>query len=123
MSFKKKILAYRKVLEIMGHKVETPYETLDLKLSKKKHDKLKNDLDLIRANFSYVNRNDTIFVLNLSKSGIKNYIGPNSLIEMSFAYILKKKIYLLNPIPDMIYTDEIIAMHPIVINGDLRKIL
>jgi len=42
---------------------------------------------------------------------------------MSFAYILKKKIYLLNPIPDMIYTDEIIAMHPIVLNGDLTKIL
>jgi hypothetical protein len=33
-----------------------------------------------------------------------------------------KKIFLLNPSPQMAYSDEIVAMKPIVINGDLSKI-
>ncbi|KKT04140.1 MAG: hypothetical protein UV82_C0011G0068 [Candidatus Magasanikbacteria bacterium GW2011_GWD2_43_18] len=43
---------------------------------------------------------------------------------MGFAYILKKPLYLLNPIPDMpYYKTEIQAMKPIVLNGDFEKIL
>ena len=41
---------------------------------------------------------------------------------MAFAHILSKKIFLLNPIPDMIYTDEIKAMQPIIVNNDLNRI-
>jgi predicted RNA-binding protein with PUA domain len=44
------------------------------------------------------------------------------LIEMAFACALDKKIYLLNPIPEMNYSDEIFAMKPIVLSGDLSKI-
>ena len=41
---------------------------------------------------------------------------------MGFANVLGKKIYLLNDVPDMIYTDEILAMQPKIINNDLTKI-
>jgi len=41
---------------------------------------------------------------------------------MGFAYVLEKGIYLLNPIPDIGYRDEIVAMQPTVINGDLDLI-
>lgn len=41
---------------------------------------------------------------------------------MGFAYVLKKKIFLLNPIPELSYSDEIKAMKPIVLDGDLKKI-
>ena len=41
-------------------------------------------------------------------------------MEIGFAY---KKIFFYNDIPKMPYTDELIAMKPIVINGNLRKIL
>jgi hypothetical protein len=45
------------------------------------------------------------------------------LIELGFAYILKKKIYLLNPIPDIpYYKSEIEAVKPVILNGDLTKI-
>jgi predicted RNA-binding protein with PUA domain len=47
-------------------------------------------------------------------------------MEMGFAYILDKKIFLLNKIPKkskiMHYIDEILDMKPIVIDKDLNKI-
>ncbi len=46
---------------------------------------------------------------------------------MGFAYGQGKKIYLYNPIPEksekMHYVDEIKEMKPIIINGDLSKIV
>ncbi len=38
------------------------------------------------------------------------------------AFDLGKKIYLFNPIPQNIFTDEILGMSPVVIGGDLSKI-
>ncbi|OGQ22975.1 MAG: hypothetical protein A3I05_06060 [Deltaproteobacteria bacterium RIFCSPLOWO2_02_FULL_44_10] len=61
-----------------------------------------------------------ILVLNYDKNGIKGYIGGNSFLEMGFAYIQKKPIYLLNEIPEIAFYDtEIKAMKPIVIYGEL----
>jgi hypothetical protein len=66
---------------------------------------------------------DAVLALNLDRKGIKNYIGGNTFLELGFAYILNKKIFLYNPIPDIpFYNTEIIAMRPIIINGDLTKI-
>jgi len=56
------------------------------------------------------------------KKGVKNYVGGNSFLEMGFAFILKKKIFLLNDIPEMPYTSEIVAMKPICLKGNLEKI-
>jgi len=122
MSFKKKIVANKKNLEKLNYTVGTPYETAKMSNSKKDHDRLKKEQDLIRANYNYVKTHDAVLVLNYSKSEIKNYIGGNSLIEMSFAYVMNKQIYLLNNIPDMKYSAEIEAMNPIILNGDLEKI-
>jgi predicted RNA-binding protein with PUA domain len=61
-------------------------------------------------------------IVNIDKKDICNYIGGNTFLEMGFAHILNKKIFLLNEIPEMIYTDEILAMQPIALNGDLSKI-
>jgi len=41
---------------------------------------------------------------------------------MGFAHVLHKKIFLLNDIPDLSYTDEISAMRPICLNGKLEDI-
>ncbi|MBZ9572370.1 hypothetical protein KJA15_03505 [Patescibacteria group bacterium] len=65
---------------------------------------------------------DAILVLNFEKNGIRGYIGGNVFLEMGFAYVFGKKIFLLNEIPDMLYEDEIKAMQPIILNGDLAKI-
>ena len=57
------------------------------------------------------------------KDGKKNYIGGNTLMEMGLAFFLKKKIFLLNQIPELSYKEEILGVKPILINGDLNKII
>ena len=78
--------------------------------------------DVIRGYFNKIKESEAILVLNFDKKGIKNYIGGNTFLEMGFAYVLNKKLFLLNEIPDMPYKDEIKVMQPIIINGDLSKI-
>jgi hypothetical protein len=82
--------------------------------------------DFIKGHWDLIKDSDAILVFNLSKNGIKGYIGGSSLMEMGFAYILDKKIFLLNKIPKkskiMHYIDEILDMKPIVIDKDLNKI-
>jgi len=65
---------------------------------------------------------DVILVLNCDKKGIAGYVGGNTLIEMGVAMYLKKPIYMLNPLPEMDYKEEILGMRPIVINSDLTLI-
>lgn len=78
--------------------------------------------DLIRRYFKKIESVDAVLVVNEDKNGIKNYIGGNTFLEMSFAHVLNKKVFLLNSVPDMSYTDEIVAMQPIVIDGDLKRL-
>ncbi|MEK7652120.1 MAG: hypothetical protein AAB351_02895 [Patescibacteria group bacterium] len=76
----------------------------------------------IRDHFDKVTKGDAILVANYDKNGIKWYVGPNSLVEMGVAFYLNKKIYLLNPVPDVAYKEEILGMRPIVIENDLSRI-
>jgi hypothetical protein len=89
---------------------------------RKDHAKVKRDNDLIKWYYDRIEESDGILVLNYDKKGIKNYIGGNTLLEIGFAHVLGKRIFLLNTIPDIGYKDEINAMNPIVLNGDLSKI-
>lgn len=76
----------------------------------------------IKYYFEIIKNVDAILVLNFDKKGVKNYIGGNVFLEMGFAHVLNKKIFLLNGIPDISYKDEIVAMQPMILNGDLSKI-
>ena len=78
--------------------------------------------DLIRGYFEEIKSSDAVLAVNEDKNGILNYIGGNTFLEIGFAHVLDKKIYLLNDIPEVSYKAEIIAMQPIVLNGDLKKI-
>lgn len=74
--------------------------------------------DAIRLHFDKVAWADVILVTNYDKHGVAGYIGPNTLMEMGLAFHLKKKIYLLNPVPDVTWREEILGMKPIVIDSD-----
>lgn len=78
--------------------------------------------DAIRKWFEVIKKSDSILVLNYDKKGIKNYIGGNAFLEIGFAHVLNKKIFLLNPIPEISYKDEILSMRPSVLNGSLDLI-
>ncbi len=128
MIFSRSMIDIEKELLEFGHAVVIPRHTgeyAELKLAKEVHsesvkNKVKNDL--IRDYFDKIKNSDAVLVVNKDKNKVKNYIGGNSFLEMGFAYILNKKIFFLNGIQEMIYTDEIEAMQPIVLNGDLTKI-
>ena len=76
----------------------------------------------IKIHLEKIRDSEAILALNLEKKGIKNYIGGAVFMEMGFAYGLEKKIFLLNPIPQMPYTEEIVAMEPVILHGNLSKI-
>ncbi len=83
---------------------------------------VKKENDYIRAHYAFVVWSDAVLALNHDKNGISGYIGGNTLMELGFAHFHRKKIFLLNPIPQMQYTDEIVACQPTVINGDVGSI-
>ncbi|MCK4355105.1 hypothetical protein KAW43_01995 [Candidatus Parcubacteria bacterium] len=85
-------------------------------------DLLKLKKSLIDEHIERIKNSDAVLVLNFDKNGIKNYIGGNTFLEIGFAYVLGKKIFLLNPIPDINYKEEIEAMSPVVLDSDLSKI-
>lgn len=88
----------------------------------KDHGKVKREYNFIKIWHDLIKSGDAILVCNFDKNGIKGYIGGNALMEMGFAHVNGKKVFLLNPIPEMAYSDEIRAMTDVVINGNLRKI-
>ncbi|MFH1575883.1 MAG: hypothetical protein ABIB55_02995 [Candidatus Nealsonbacteria bacterium] len=77
----------------------------------------------IRKHFNKIASSDAILVTNYEKNSVKGYVGGNTLMEIGLAFYLKKKIYLLNEIPELSYKEEILGVKPVIINGDLGKII
>ena len=83
----------------------------------------KYNMDAIREFWRMMQGADAVLVLNITKNGIKNYVGGNTLIEIGFGHVLNQKVFMLNPIPEMPYCKtEIEAVRPVILNGDLTKI-
>ncbi|MDD5625802.1 MAG: hypothetical protein PHG83_01400 [Patescibacteria group bacterium] len=124
IAFSKEILETQKILEAKGFVVIVPKDILKYAEGEVSHEDkwAKIEGDVFKEYFEEIKKCDAVLVINKDKNNIENYIGGNSLIEMAFAHILNKKIFLLNPIPKINYTDEIEAMKPIILNGDLDKI-
>ena len=78
--------------------------------------------DAIWEHFRKVEWADAILVLNYEKKGVAGYVGANTLIEMGLAMYLRKKMFLLNAVPEQSSTEEILGMQPIVLDGDLTRI-
>ncbi len=129
MQYTERMLEVRDALQAMGHEAyvtdlhkafigKTDEEKEVIKIHQK------NNMDAIREFWNAMQGGDAVLVLNLDKNGIKNYIGGNTLMEIGFAHVLNQKIFLYNPIPDIpYYKTEIEAVQPIIINGDLSKIV
>jgi len=129
MQYTEKMIEARDELIKHGHdafltNLASPFigKTDEEKESIKLHQKY--NLDAIREFWNLMQGADAVLVMNYDKHGIKNYIGGNTLMEIGFAHVLNQKIFLYNPIPDIqYYKSEIEAVKPIIINGDLLKIV
>jgi nucleoside 2-deoxyribosyltransferase len=129
VAFSKEIVEIRNKLIKLGYQVIIPENVEDYASGSKAPETWQELADkkiagnLIQEYFNEIGSSDCVLILNYTKNNIENYIGGNSFLEMGFAHVQNKPIYLLNPIPEMSYTDEIMAMKPIVINGDLTRII
>lgn len=95
------------------------------RIEKGEHAQLKIENDYIMWYYNAIVASDAVLVVNFEKNGKKNYIGGNAFLEMGFAYVNKKKIFIYGDYPlkdDCSYLDEILAMQPEIIQGDLSKI-
>ena len=129
MVFAEKMLEVKHQLEEIGHiafisqfaegylgKAEKEKEELAV------HDK--NENNAIRKFWEIIKNSDAILVLNYDRRGIKNYIGGNTLMEIGFAHVLNKKIFLMNPVPDIeYYRSEIEAVSPVILEQNLNQIM
>ncbi len=130
-AFRKQMVEYRDKLKKMGleavvhpHYVEEAKGGMQdvIKRMEKEHAAVKKEYGYIKWYHDAIVRSDAILVLNFDKNGTKNYIGGNTLMEIGFAHVNDKKIFLLNPVPEIGYKDEILAMITAILNGDLSKI-
>lgn len=126
MTFAEKILEVEKFLKEGGHDVfvhKNVEKHLEREFSSSENIQDKMEGDVIKVYYEKIKNSDSILVLNYDKKGIENYVGGNVFLEMGFAHVLNKKIYLLAGIPEVSYKDEIVAMQPTILNGDLNKII
>ena len=121
MSFAKEMIHTKLELEKRGHQIIIQDDVEDHANGKiLDEDKWKKlEIDPLKTYYEEIKHSDAIIVINIDRKGIPNYIGGNTLIEMAFAYVLNKKIFLLNSIPKVSYEDEIFAMKPIIVNNNL----
>ena len=129
MVFAEKMVEVKQQLEEIGHTIFiSQFAEGYLGKAEKEKEKLavqdKNEHDAIRKFWEIIKKSDAILVLNYDRKGIKNYIGGNTLMEIGFAHVLNKKIFMMNPIPDIeYYRSEIEAVSPVVLEQDLNKIM
>lgn len=122
-----KVPSIKSDLETRGHIVTVPNcfddpmkEEEMKKLGPEAHREWK--AGMIRLQREKILANDGILVLNFEKNGQQNYIGGATFLEIYQAFDLGRKIFLYNPLPENTFTDELKAMNPIVIQGNLDLI-
>ncbi|MFK7780657.1 MAG: hypothetical protein QM490_06045 [Candidatus Gracilibacteria bacterium] len=130
-TFRNEMLEYREKLGKLGHEgiVHPDYEALVKGLKPKlahkiehEHSEAKKENGYIKWYYDAIFNSDGILVLNFDKKGISNYIGGNTLMEIGFAHVNNKKVFLLNDVPNVSYKDEILAMYDNILGGDLTNI-
>lgn len=94
-----------------------------LKTIQTEHSAAKRQYGFIKWYYDAIQQSDGILVANYPNEFDRNYIGANTFLEMGYAHVLGKKIFLLNGLTEQEYIlDEVRAMDPIILNGDLSKI-
>lgn len=138
IAFYDEMLSIKKDLEKLGHEIKIPPaelqdqngKTISVKEFYQQRKGEIKDQDwitdikefAIRLHFEKIENSDAVLILNYDKNNISNYIGANTFLELGLAFHLKKKLFLLNAIPEGNYSEEIRGMKPIVINGILKSI-
>ena len=131
MTFAKEMLEAQKVLTSLGHTVNVPCGTQDHIEGITANEDLEAnakyciETDVMRRCFALVADAEGVLVLNYPKNGIDGYIGVSALMELGLAHYLRKKIFLLYPIPSFAqarWSHEVSIFQPTIIRGDFTKV-
>lgn len=122
MKFDPEMTDIKQQLEARGYEVDKPNivegHSYGDDLDKNAH--LKRGF--IDEHFAKIDTSDAILVVNHEKNGVENYIGGNTLMEITYAYAHGLEVFLLNPVPDVSYGDEIRGIHPVLLDGDIANV-
>jgi len=125
--FYKRIEEVARILELNGHKISYPNSYDDpfieerlKKTNSEEHITWK--ATMMAKDKENIEPQDAVLVLNFEKKGISNYIGGATFLEIYKAWELRKKIFFYNPLPNCSFTDELIGINPVILNGDLSLI-
>lgn len=113
MKVKEDIIKIKEKLEKKNYKVFLPIECMQ---------GLPKEI-ASRAHFKRIQdpKNEIVLIVNTTKNGIKNYIGPNSFAEIAFAFYFKKEIYVLNDYYEP-YLDELEGWKVKRLHGNLNNL-
>lgn len=117
------MMAAQETLEAQGYEIERPNvkegEFVDGARAVLSDSDKRQYID---EHFAKIDASDAVLVINEAKNGVDGYIGGNTLLEIGRAYAQGLEIFLLHPVPEVSYSDEIRSMQPVVLNGDLANI-
>ncbi len=122
-----KVPSIKEALEKAGHTVmlpnsyDEPLKEIELK-SKSAEEHRRWKVSMLRQQSEKIAQNDAIFVINMEKNGQANYIGGATFLEIAKAFDLSKKVFMINPIPEGIFADELSAMSPLIVGNNFSLV-
>ncbi len=128
MTFSKEMLGIKELLEAKGHTVIVPHGSHEFASqefgpeSGAEATSRKIAGNLMQKYYWEIKEAEAVLIANYEKNGVKGYIGGNSFLEAGFANVLDKKLYFVNDIPEMTYSDELRAMQPIILHNNVNLI-
>ena len=127
MAHQEKFAAVARTLEAAGLRVRVPAieENVDWS-SLAEHQMLAKKKDYMDRHFANITRSRAILVCNYEKNNKPGYIGANTLMEMTVAYVSGVPIYLLEKPDGGINSKalEVAALGGIVLpNGDVAELI
>lgn len=124
MQFSKEMVSLKQELECFGWIVFTPdlSEKPNTDVVASEVEKNKSKRRFISNHFNRIKNADAILVANYEKKGVGGYIGSNTLMEIAVAYVLNKKIFILNKLESQPCEDEVEALTTSFLDGSLKNI-
>ena len=122
MTFIEQMRALCNELEAKGHRVFLPQDDEFDYQMRNAEAQIARKQKYIDDHLTKIRMSDAVLIANYDKHGVAGYIGPNTLMEMAFAYALGKEIWLLHAPGEQACQIEVLGLQPTVLEGFLQHL-
>lgn len=121
MRFRREMEHLRRDLEARGHVVALPalVPADPERAPLPDHDRVGRKRRFVDEHLQSIRACDALLVANFDTAQHVGYVGPSTLVELAFAYVLGVRSYLLHEPGEQPAETEALAFAPIVLHGDL----